>query len=153
MMRRAALACVLAVLLSGCSAGRKPYAEEHGAKNLSVRTATSGSRAALHIHGVDAQCRTQYRGTLDLDQSSLAISIPAERWSYLVVEFRSSGFLGSQRRETSRELLFKPRANHHYEIEATYREDIYNVVLRERPPRGPARELGLMKGERQCPDG
>lgn len=137
--------------LAGCAgSGRKPYADESAVKNLSVRTATStGSaftsvRAALDVYGVDAQCRPQYLGTVELGQPSVAVGIPGDRWSYLVFDFMSSGFLGGTRSSISRETLLKPRAGHHYEIDASYRDDIYDVVLRERSPRGVLRELPLL---------
>ena len=143
---QAGLACALAVaLLAGCAnSGRKPYANEAGAKNLSIRTTVSGVRAALHVYGVDAQCRPHYLGTLDLGQLSVAVGIPADRWSYLVFDFASSSFLGSKRGRISRDVLLKPRAQYLYEIVATYRDDIYNVVLHERLPHGALRELPLL---------
>jgi len=139
----AALACALAAaLLGGCSGGRKSYPNDLPEKNVSVRPALSGVRAVLHIHGVDAQCRTEYLGTLDLDRPSVALGIPADRWSYLVFDFSSSSWLSGSHRMTQ-ETLLRPRAGHRYEIAATYRENIYDVVVREAPPRGQLRPLPL----------
>lgn len=142
MTARLAVACAL-VLLAGCSGGRKPYAEDPSAKNVSIRTQASGVRAALHVHGVDAQCRTQYLGTVDLDKPALEIGLPAGRTALLVFDFSSSSFLrGSSR--ISRETLLRPRQGYRYEVEAKYRDDLYDVVVRERPPSGASRALPLL---------
>lgn len=145
------LACALALaLLAGCAgSGLKPYPDELPAKNLAIRTATSSGsafssvRAALGIHSVDAQCRTRYLGTVDLDRPAIALGIAPDRWSYLVFDFASSGFLGGTRGRISRGIMLRPQAGHRYEVEVSYRDDIYSVVLHERLPRGELRELPL----------
>lgn len=154
--RLATLACALALAqLAGCAGPRlKPYpdnlADDPAAKNLSIRTSTSSGsafssvRAALDVHSVDAQCRTRYLGTVALDKPSVAVGIPPGRWSYLVFDFATSGFLGGTRGRISRETLLKPRADNRYEIDVTYRDDLYNVVIREKLPRGALRELPLL---------
>ena len=149
MRRLVAGACAAAfTALAGCS-GLKPYRDELPAKNLSIRTATSSGsmftsvRAALDVYGVDASCRTQYLGTVELDQSAVAVGIPADRGSYLVFNFLSSSFLGGSRGRISREVFIQPRADQRYEIDVTYRDDLYDVVLREKLPRGAAREVPL----------
>jgi hypothetical protein len=133
---------LVGLAMIGCSAGRKPYPDELATKNVSVRPSLSGVRGALHIHSVDAQCRTEYLGTLDLDRPTVAFGIPAERASYLVFNFSSSSLLRGSH-ATSSETLLRPRAGHRYEIVASYRDDIYNLVLRELPAKGAARELPL----------
>lgn len=142
MSARLAVACAL-VLLAGCAGGRKPYAEDQSARNIAIRTQASGVRAALHVHGVDAQCRTQYLGTVDLDRPALEIGLPAGRTSLLVFDFASSSFLRGSRR-VSRETLLRPRQGYRYEVEAKYRDDLHDVVVRERPPSGASRELPLL---------
>lgn len=149
--RPARLACAVALaFLAGCAgSGLQPYPDELPAKNLSIRTATSSGsafssvRAALAIHSVDGQCRTRYLGTVDLDRPSVALGIAADRWSYLVFEFASSGFLGGTRGRISRGIMLRPQTGHRYEVDVSYRDDMYNVVLRERLPRGEMRELPL----------
>jgi len=141
MTRLVALAFA-AVLAAGCAGARQPYANDL-AKNVEVRPALSKVRAAVHIHRVDAQCRTQYAGSLDLDRSSVPVGLPSGEWSYLVFDFSSSGLLTGSR-QMRKETLLRVRPNHRYEIDATYRDDIYNVVMRERPAKGAARELPLL---------
>ena len=150
MPRLVAWACAAALAaLGGCS-GLKPYPNDLPAKNLSIRTATSSGsafssvRAALDVYGVDASCRTQYLGTVELDAPSTTVAIAADRGSVLVFNFMSSSFLGGSRGRISREVFIKPRADQRYEIDVTYRDDLYDVVLRERLPRGAAREVALL---------
>jgi hypothetical protein len=147
MRRLAPWACGAALAaLSACS-GLKPYPNELAAKNLSIRTATSSGsafssvRAALDVYAVDASCRTQYLGTVDLDQPVVAVGIPAHRGSVLVFNFLSSSFLGGSRGRVSREVFMQPGPDQRYEIDVTYRDDLYDVVLREQLPRGARREV------------
>jgi len=132
--------------LAGC-AGRTPYADESAAKNVSIHTATSSKsilsrvRALLDIYSVDTECRAKYAGTVRLDKPSAAIGIAADRWSYLVFEFVSSSFLAGKHGHMGYELFFKPQADHRYEIEVTYHDEIYDVILRERQPHGTLREM------------
>ena len=121
-------------LFAGCS-GIKPYPNQLE-KNLQVRTSTdSGSifssvRASLSILRVDAQCRTEYEGTVDLRNGPAEVGVPVDRWSYLVFDFSSSGlFSGSS--TTKQATLLKPRAGYRYDVEVSYRGDMYNVVIRE----------------------
>ena len=76
-------------------------------------------------------------------QPSISVGIPADGWSYLKFDFSSSSFLRGSHQMT-KETLLRTRAGHAYEADVTYKDDIYNVVLREKPPRGAARELPLL---------
>lgn len=131
----------LLLLLAGCASGVKPYADG-GEGNLSIRTSSS-ARASLDVHSVDAQCRAQYLGSVDLDKPAVAVGVPAGRLSYLEFGFAGSGFF-SRRTHTSRGTLLEPKPGARYEVDVTYRDDIYGVVLREKPARGAARELPLL---------
>ena len=137
----AALACTAAFALAACASG-KHYPDSVAPKNLSIKTSSS-ARAALGVHGVGPQCHTEYLGTVTLDKSSAEIGLPAERWSYLVFDFATSSFLGGRRTNTTFETLLKPRAGYRYEASVTYRDDIYNVVIREQSPRGAWREVAM----------
>jgi hypothetical protein len=114
---------------------------------VSIHTAASSesifssAHVMLDIYSADSECHAKYAGTVKLDKPSVAIGIPADRWSYLVFDFVSSSFLAGRHGDMSYELPFKPQANHRYEIEVTYRDEIYNVVLGERQPDGTLREL------------
>jgi hypothetical protein len=141
-------AAALVALAAGCS-GLKPYPNDGPIKNITVRTAaSSGSvfssvKVALDVHGVDAACATRYLGTLQLDQPTLAVSLPPGRGSLLTFQFLSSNFLGSSHGSISRQVFITPRPEQRYELDVTYRDDLYDVVLRERVRSDALREVAL----------
>ena len=127
------LAAWLVVLGAGCS-GLTTYPTGPGG-NLAVQAQMDGGvRAALHIHRVDAQCRTEYQGTVPLDRPSVALGLPAGQTSYLVVTFDTSSFLGGSR-STSVGALVTPRAGDRYDLAVRYRDSIYDLALSESDPR------------------
>jgi hypothetical protein len=137
-------------LLASCS-GLKPYPNTLE-PNLQIRTETksgslfSGVRAAVGVYRLDERCQIEYQGTVDLDQPIVVFGIPADRASYLVFDFASSSFLGSVRSTVSHETLLRPRPGYSYQIEASYEDDIYNVVIREVHPRtGASRAIELRR--------
>jgi hypothetical protein len=142
MKARLALGLALALALAGCASRGKPYPET-AAGNVTVRTALSGARAALHVYALDAQCAPVYLGTVQLDKPQLSIDLPHGRPTRLVFDFSSSRYLGSSRSTTSQEAVLRPRSGARYEIDASYRDDIYGVTLRERLAAGRQRELPL----------
>lgn len=131
--------CLLLALAAGCS-GIKTYTQS-GPRNVVVRSDISKVEAALNIHEVGADCRTTYRGTVQLDEPSISVGIPVDRVSYLVFSFASSSFLrGSS--SSSIGTLLSPRPGYSYEVQVSYRDDIYNVAIRETDLRkSPTREL------------
>lgn len=107
-------------------------------KNVQVRSETVAGpavfrlRTELGIYRVDARCEIEFEGRVDINRPSVAVGLPANRWSYLVFNFSGSG-------ETiSRETLFRPREGYRYDVAVTYRKDVYHVAIREIPPRGGA---------------
>jgi hypothetical protein len=142
-----------AALLGACS-GIKTYPNDLP-KNLRVTTeATSGSafssmRVALHIHQVDAGCRTEYQGTVELNEPSIGVGIPSGRMSLLIFTFSGSSFLGGTSSSTRYETLLQPRAGYTYDARARYRDGIYHVEIRESGPRQPGREVER-KGLADC---
>jgi len=140
------VAAVAVMLAAGCSS-LKPYPNDLPIKNLTIRTAASAASAfssvkvELDVHGVDAACATRYLGTLQLDQPSVAVSLPAGHGSLLTFRFLSSNFLGSSRGSISRQVFITPRPDQRYEIDATYRDDLYDVLLRERQQNGTLRDM------------
>jgi hypothetical protein len=68
----------------------------------------------LHVQEVTGACATRYQGTVALDRPALDIGIAAEQ----------------------------PRTGDEYELAVSYKQDIYNVALREIDRRkGVSREL------------
>lgn len=130
-MRAAAL---LLFVVAGCS-GLKTYPTAPGG-NLAVRSQMdSGVHAVLHVHRVDAQCGTDYVGTVRLDRPSVALGLEPGRRSYLVVTFDTSSFLGGSR-STSAGALLEPRAGSRYELAVRYHDSIYDLALYETDGRG-----------------
>ena len=127
-----------AVFLAGCS-GQKPY-QNTPDNNLHVRTtADSGSwfssvHAAVDIHRVTIDCRTEYEGTVQLSRPTIDVGIPPNRWSRLVFVFSRSSFLGNRSGSMTYETLLKPRSGYQYQVKVTYKDDMYNVVVRETQP-------------------
>lgn len=156
MMRPPRIAAWLlgAGLLAGCS-GIKSYPDT-SPKNLFVKTeASSGSafsrmRVAVHIHEVDANCRTQYLGTVQLNEPSVEIGIPPERPSYLEFSFLSSSFLGGSSGRISYDMLLRPRAGYTYDATARYADGIYYVSIRESGARGKAGREIARRGLAEC---
>ena len=123
--------------ITGCS-GLKTYHSELE-NNLQITAQTdSGSifsnlDAAVDIHKVNPDCSTEYTGTIQLDDSSKDIGIPAGRSSYLVFVFEKSGFFSAET-STSYNTLIRPRNGYQYIAEVSYQENIYNVIINEVDP-------------------
>lgn len=147
MIVRALLVCAVA-LAAGCG-GAVRYPDT-GERNLAIRTETSSGsafssvKAVLGVHAVDAQCRLTYEGYVDLDRPLVQVGVPPERLSYLVFEFASSSFMGGRRGSITRETLLRPRPGATYEVKVSYKDDLYDVGIRETPARATrTRELEL----------
>ena len=125
------------IFLAGCSLTR-PYANTPQ-KNLTIRTTTesgllSSVRASVDIYEVDDACQTEYLGTVKLRKPQVKVGIPASKTSYLVFVFASSSFLANSSGTTSYDTLLKPQTDYGYNIDVSYKDDIYNVVMREVSP-------------------
>jgi hypothetical protein len=151
---RAAVWLLGAGLLAGCS-GIKAYPDT-SPRNLVVKTEARSSsvfgsvRVSVHIHQVDANCRTEYLGTVQLNDPAVAIGISPDRPSYLVFNFYSSSFFGGSSGSINYETLLRPRAGYTYDATARYAEGIYHVVIRESDPRrSTGREIG-QRGLAEC---
>ena len=138
---------LIAVLFAfaGCS-GLQTYPNNLD-KNLQVRTQVeSGStfskvRASMSIYEVNAQCQIQYEGTVNLREPSVPVGIPAGRWSYLMFDFSTSGFLSNTTTSTASGALLRPQPGTRYDIDVSYQEDIYNVEIRAVATDGAVSEL------------
>ena len=143
MGRYVAAILLAAGLLTGCSA-LKPYPNTL-AKNLHIRTEVeSGSvfskvRASVDIFSVDADCKTEYRGTVKLKGPSIEVGIPPDELSYMVFVFSNSSILAGSRSSMSHDTLLKTRAGYDYDIKVGYRDDIYGVTIKEIHPRSSKR--------------
>ena len=143
-----ALALGLAALVAACAGGSR-YADLPE-KNLVVRTEVSGARAVLGVHAVDAQCKPTYEGFVELDQPVMRVGIPERRTSYLVFEFATASFWGGRRGSITRETLLRPRPGASYDIRVTYKDDLYDVVIRETSARGSGSRVLELAGLGAC---
>ena len=141
--------------LAGCS-GMKPY-QSTPDNNLHLHTAAdSGSwfssvSAAVDIYRVGTDCKTVYEGSVQLNQPTIDIGIPPNRWSELVFVFATSSFLGNRSGSMTHETFLKPRSGYRYEVQVTYKDDMYNVAVRvTHPSSSVAREIER-KDLRGCP--
>jgi len=131
---------ICALVVAGCAADSR-YAGLPE-KNLVIRTETSSGsafssvRAVLGVHAVDAQCKLTYEGSVQLDQPLVSVGIPSGRLNYLVFRFATSSSLGGTRGSISRETLLRTRAGATYDVRVTYKDELYDVVIREIPARG-----------------
>ena len=131
------IVAIMIWFITGCS-GLKTYHSDLE-NNLQITTQTdSGSifsslDAAVDIHKVNPDCSTEYTGTIQLDDSSKDIGIPAGRSSYLVFMFEKSGFFSAET-STSYDTLIRPRNGYKYTAEVSYQENIYNVIINEVDP-------------------
>jgi hypothetical protein len=139
-MRLRALVLLGATLAAACG-GATRYADP-GEKNLVIRTETSSDsafssvKAVLGVHAVDAQCKLAYEGYVELDRPLVQVGIPPGRLSYLVFEFASASFLGGSRGSISQQTLLRPRQGATYDVRVTYKNELYEVAIRETPPGG-----------------
>ena len=142
------------ILLAGCS-GIKPYPDAPK-KNVHVHTTVepgswfSSVHAAVDIHRVGTDCKTEYEGTMQLNRPFVELGIPSERRSQLVFVFASSSFWSNRSGTMAHETLVKPRAGYQYRVDVTYRDDIYNVVIRELEPNKSASREIERRGIRDC---
>ena len=129
---------LIITIMTGCS-GLKPYPNNLN-KNLSVTTKTdSGSllssvSASVDIYKVNSDCSIKYRGTLDLDKTSVDIGISTDHPTYLVFVFATSGLLSNSSSTTFNTLL-KAKKNYIYSANVTYMDDLYNVEVKEISPK------------------
>ena len=133
------LTCLWTTAFFAACSGLKAY-QNTPDNNLHVRTAAdSGSwfssiRAAVDIHRVTPDCKTEYEGTVQLSRPTIDVGIPPNRWSRLVFVFASSSFLANRIGTMTYETLLKPRSGYQYEAQVTYKDNMYNVVVRETHP-------------------
>ena len=119
-------AIALALFLAGCS-GLKTYPADPSGNVQARAMLDSGVKAVLHIHRLDPKCRTEYAGSVALGAQPVVLAVGNP--TYLEVSFDTSSFLGGQR-GTSTGTLLRPRAGERYQLSASYRNDLYELVIR-----------------------
>jgi len=135
----------LATLVSGC-AQVTPYPNTL-AKNVHVHTRTdtgsmfSSVQANLHVYAVDRECNTHYLGVMALDAPTVDVGLAPDQRAYLVFGFNSSSWLATGDSSISQDTLLTARSGYSYDIDVSYIDDLYNVVIYEVDRRGHRREV------------
>lgn len=133
--RRGTAIMMMVGFLCGCAATKSYVATAEDNVRISTMAESGSSfssiRAAMDVHSVDADCRTTYQGTMELDRSPITTGIPAGQESLLVFVFSNSSFLGSSRSTIRYETLLSPRSGYGYEIDVQYVDGAYDAVLYE----------------------
>jgi len=134
-----------ATLVSGC-AQVTPYPNTL-AKNVHVHTRTdtgsmfSSVQANLHVYAVDRECKTRYLGVMALNVPTVDVGLAPDRRAYLVFGFNSSSWLANGDSSISQDTLLTPRNGYSYDIDVSYIDDLYNVVIHEVDRRGHRHEV------------
>jgi hypothetical protein len=152
---RACRAVLAALAVAGCATGVKNYPNTLD-KNVQIRSETVSSsslfqvRTAVGVYRVGERCELEFEGVVNIDRPTVAMGIPANRWTYLDFTFNGSSPDGSSGGAVSRETLFRARAGYRYDVAVTYRKDTYHVAIREIPPKGGAGREVEFRDIRAC---
>ena len=125
------IAGACAALLAGCS-GLKTYPNAHE-KNALVRVKNEGggffsrTRPDVHLFSVDAACRAQYLGTVELDEPVVEIGLPLGQTVLLEFAFSKSTF-GGAHSVTGIEMMARPRRGVRYEFDVAYLKNGYTAT-------------------------
>lgn len=146
MVSRVVVLVLFAELISSCS-GLRPYVSNYE-NNLHISTRTEASGfpsnvdAAVDVYRVDSDCARQYQGTVDLRNSSVAVGLLPNTPSYLAFTFKSFSFFANSHGTMSYDTVLVARVGYEYNVSVSYRDNIYNVTIRERHSTGgESREL------------
>lgn len=144
--RVSASACVALALLAGCASGIKDYPDSHQ-KNAVLRVKSdrgsffTKTRPDVHLYSVDASCKAQYLGTVELDQPKIHIGLPIGQTVLLAFEF-SSESLGGRQASTLIEMMTTPRKGMRYEFDVLYQKKSYTATGTEfHPGQSKGREM------------
>jgi hypothetical protein len=137
--------------LAGC-AGSPPY-ESTLPPNLNVKTTLSspsvlltaplaGSfEADMHVIALDRRCQKNFRGSVKLGAAPVSVGIPPDEPSYLVFEFSGRSLLTRGAASSTYGTVLTPRSGHQYDVTVAYVDEMYNITVYERNPRGVRREV------------
>ena len=155
MLRPIPLIITLSCLLAACS-GLKTYRSDYQ-KNLFITTQAeargwlSGVDASLDIYRMQDNCDVDYQGTVNLGDSLVEVGVPAGQPAYLVFRFESSTFLSNSHSSMGYDVALYPEYGQVYDVNVTYRDNIYNVEVAERPRGGTeGQQLAIGMIERDC---
>lgn len=155
MVKPVTVIVALCWLLAGCS-GFKRYRSDYQA-NLFITTDTvtngwlSDVDAALDIYQMRDDCEVDYQGTVNLRDRRVEVGVPAGVAAYLVFRIESSVFLTNTYSSVGYDVAFYPDFGHVYDVDVVYRDNIYDVEVRERRRGGTEpQHLLLGSGRQDC---
>jgi len=141
------------ISLNSCIGISKVY-KYQGKKNLVVYTKTdSNVQAYLDIYKLKGKCGKYLEGRVKLNNGNTHISLLNNQKYYLHVDFSSllleSGQIGVGNITLGSQIVTKP--NHLYKIEATYIDDMYDVLFFKKALRGNSMKEINLKPLNKCP--
>lgn len=136
MFKHAVVACMAAMLMSGCSS-IKTYPNDL-AKNFRVTTKLDSgsvmtrSEAVVDIFRINAKCGTTHEGRVELDpEKKTDIGLPTNTPLYIEFIFVNSSRLGNNVSGIRSGFFFTARPGYNYQAAAAYERGIYDATLRE----------------------
>jgi hypothetical protein len=127
------------LMLGGCAtSGEKPYASV-GEKNFHIHSVvdhTDDLRAYLYVYDVDASCKRNYLGYIDLPQDTqrLDYGLPLDKHLVVEAEFVMVGGDGVVRDDSDFDL--HTAAGRQFYVDIHFKNRIYKVGMAERRGRG-----------------
>ena len=125
---RVAAIVLAAIALSACS-GIHTYRSGGAAENVTFTPELQTGSVRMDVYDVDANCKGDYQGSVEPGREAVRIGMPTNQQRFLVVRFEDSSFTST--RITKTDLYFMARPGSTYDIKASYRDAMYNVVVRE----------------------
>lgn len=139
-----AIAAILICVSAGCSGARTYHGEEQ--KNLFISTNTpsrgwlSSVDAELDIYEIFDDCGVGYRGTVDLRAPVVEVGVPEGVPAYLVFRIDNVVFTNNTRSTAFYDLALYPEYGQVYDVNVTYRDNLYDIEVEERRRGEPAGE-------------
>ncbi len=135
---RVALLALIAGMASGCSSTH-PYASSTP-ENMTITTDVRSGTANLDVYSVEAPCKTNYEGTVDLSDAKLRIGVPANKLICLEFNFDGGNYFTGYR-HTYYRMYLTPRAGYHYDTAVSYVDAMYGATIYEVDGHGGRRQL------------
>lgn len=132
-MKKITILSLFLFISTGCS-GIKTYPNDLP-KNLTVITKTDSRMfnrvyPSLHVYDIDKTCALTYIGTIKLKDKQTEVGIPAGKTNYFSFEFTSKSW--SVQSSTAMGVLLNTKKKTHYKVDASYKDDIYNIEIFEK---------------------
>ncbi len=129
MLCRLLLFSGFSLLLISCSSLR-PYSYQ-GEDNLVINTTTDEHiDTVVDIYDAENPCQLEYQGSIQVKPVSMTTGLPVNIHHYLVINFSSSSMWTGDKNMGVNSVL-QPEQGFRYQYDLSYKDNIYNVELRE----------------------